>query len=49
MEERAVMKNDGLLFVIVVSAIIGIARMIWSYINLVYEVRELREKLGKGN
>ena len=41
------MKNDGLTFLLIVVAIIGIARMIWSYINLVYEVQDLRKRLGK--
>ncbi|MFO7447533.1 MAG: hypothetical protein R6W90_14275 [Ignavibacteriaceae bacterium] len=42
------MKNDGVTFVLIVLAIIGLARMIWSYINLVYEVQDLRKRLGKG-
>jgi|GEM_PF-3624878 hypothetical protein len=41
------MKNDGLTFVIIVSLIIGLGRMIWSYINLFYEVQDLRRRLGK--
>jgi hypothetical protein len=41
------MKNDGVAFIIVVGGIIGLAKMIWSYINLAYEVEDLRKKLGK--
>jgi hypothetical protein len=41
------MKNDGVVFLIIVLAIIGVAKMIWIYINLYYEVLELRKKLGR--
>jgi hypothetical protein len=41
------MKNDGITFVLIVLAIIGAAKMIWSYINLLYEVQDLRRRLGK--
>jgi hypothetical protein len=41
------MKNDGLAFVLIVLAIIGLGKMIWSYINLVYEVQDLRQRLGR--
>lgn len=41
------MKNDGLVFLLVVIAIIGFAKILWSYINLYYEVLELRKKLGR--
>lgn len=41
------MKNDGVSFVLIVLLIIGLAKFIWSYINLAYEVQILRKKLGK--
>jgi hypothetical protein len=41
------MKNDGVTFILIVLSIIGLAKMIWSYINLVYEVQDLRRRLGK--
>jgi hypothetical protein len=42
------MKNDGLTFVLMVVAIIGLAKLVWSYVNLFYEVQDLRKRLGKG-
>lgn len=41
------MRNDGLFFVLAVSSILGVAKLIWSYANLLYEVQDLRKKLGK--
>jgi hypothetical protein len=41
------MNNDGLTFVLVVSLIVGAAKLVWSYANLLYEVQDLRKKLGK--
>jgi hypothetical protein len=42
------MKNDGLTLVLIVVAIIGLAKLVWSYVNLFYEVQDLRKRLGKG-
>jgi hypothetical protein len=42
------MKNDGLAFVLIVTSIIGVAKLLWNYANLLYEVQDLRKKLGKG-
>ena len=42
------MKNDGLAFVLAVIAIFGFAKLIWNYVNLFYEVQDLRKRLGKG-
>jgi hypothetical protein len=42
------MKNDGLTFVLIVVSIIGLAKLVWSYVNLFYEVQDLRKRLGKG-
>jgi hypothetical protein len=42
------MKNDGLTFVLIIIAIIGFAKLVWSYVNLFYEVQDLRKRLGKG-
>jgi hypothetical protein len=41
------MKADGLTFVLIVSSILGIAKLFWNYANLLYEVQDLRKKLGK--
>ncbi len=41
------MKNDGLTFVFAVVTILGFAKFIWSYVNLFYEVQDLRKRLGK--
>lgn len=42
------MKNDGLTFLLVIVSFIGIAKLVWSYVNLFYEVQDLRKRLGKG-
>lgn len=41
------MKFDGLFFVLAVSLILGAARLVWNYANLLYEVEILRKKMGK--
>jgi hypothetical protein len=41
------MNVDGLTFVLIVTSIIGAAKLFWNYANLLYEVQDLRKKLGK--
>ena len=41
------MKTNGVIFVALVVAVIGLAKLVWSYVNLFYEVQDLRRKLGK--
>lgn len=43
------MKTDGLTLVIAVLLFIGVAGLIWSYVNHFYEVQVLRKKIVKGN